>query len=79
MTRFMSEERLIPVVRARLAVKLFSEGFQVKDVANALGVTQPAVSQYLKRKRGAHFQGISAFDSLVDPLAEKLAKRLGPS
>ena len=76
MSRFMSEERLIPVVRARLAEKLVSEGFRVKDVAKALSVTQPAITQYLKRRRGAPVQGISAFDSLVDPLAEKLAKRI---
>jgi len=76
MSRFVSEERLIPVVRARLAEKLVSEGFHVKDVAKALRVTQPAITQYLKRRRGATSQGISAFDTLVDPLAEKLAKRI---
>lgn len=72
----MGEERLIPVVRAKLAEKLLSEGFRVKDIANALRVTQPAITQYLKRRRGASVQGISAFDSLVNPLAEKLAKRI---
>jgi uncharacterized protein len=71
-----SEERLIPVIRARLAERLVKEGFRPKDVATALNVTPAAVTQYLKRKRGGNSASLASTDRLIDPLAEKLAKRL---
>ncbi|MDV3277167.1 MAG: hypothetical protein LYZ69_01710 [Nitrososphaerales archaeon] len=71
-----SEERLIPVIRAKVAERLASEGFKVKDIARALKVTQPAVTQYLKHRRGAAVQGITSIDALLDPLEEKLVKRI---
>jgi predicted transcriptional regulator len=71
-----SEERLIPVIRAKLAEKLAGEGFRVKDIAEALKVTQPAITQYLKGRRGTVTQTVPAVDSLVNPMAEKLSKRI---
>jgi len=71
-----SEERLIPVIRARLARKLASRGFRVKEIADALNVTQAAVSQYIKLKRGGDSERQASMDGLVDPLAEKLALRI---
>ncbi len=77
-----SEERLIPMIRARLAEKLAAEGFRVHEIATALNVTQAAVTQYLKRKRGAGRESVPGLDGLIDPVAEKLVKRvrsrLGP-
>jgi predicted transcriptional regulator len=71
-----SEDRLIPLIRAKLAEKLIRQGFHVKEIADALRVTQPAVTQYIKKRRGVRFQGIENMDILVDPLAEKLAGRI---
>lgn len=71
-----SEERLIPAIRARLAEHLVAEGLRPKEVAMALNVTQAAVTQYLKRKRGGHPADLSSINFLVDPLAEKLLKRV---
>lgn len=71
-----SEERLIPVIRAKVAERLARKGFKVKDIARALKITQPAVTQYLKHTRGAAVQGITSIDTLLDPLEEKLAKRI---
>ena len=71
-----SEEKVIPVVRATLARKLAARGFKVSDIARALKVTQPAVTQYLRGKRGVSSGGASGVDSLVDPLAEKLTGRM---
>jgi predicted transcriptional regulator len=51
---FRSEERLIPMIRARLAERLVREGFRPKEVAASLNVTQAAVTQYLKRNRGGN-------------------------
>ncbi len=73
---FRSEERLIPLIRARLAERLVQEGFRPKQVASALNVTQAAVTQYLKRKRGGNPSMLVSIDRLIDPLAEKLAKRI---
>lgn len=75
-TDVKSEERLIPLIRARLAEKLVQQGFRVKEAAEALRVTQPAVTQYLKKRRGAKLHGVQVIDRLVDPLAEKLGSRI---
>ena len=56
MSEIRSEERLIPIIRASLAERLVREGFHTKEIADALNVTQPAVTQYLKGKRGKSFQ-----------------------
>jgi predicted transcriptional regulator len=71
-----SEERLIPEIRARLAKKLAHQGFRVSEIAHALKVTQPAVTQYLKGRMGVTLQGITNLDILLDPLAEKLGQRV---
>src|SRR4029077_13484969 len=73
---YKSEERLIPMIRARLAERLIKEGFRPKEAAAALNVTQAAVTQYLKRKRGGNAPALASIDHLVDPLAEKLARRM---
>lgn len=71
-----SEERLIPMIRAGLAKKLVHRGFRVSEVARSLRVTQSAVTQYLKAKRGASIRETSNVDSLLDPLSEKVAERI---
>jgi predicted transcriptional regulator len=53
--RFESEvvsEELLPAVRSVMAERLKQEyGLKQHEVAEVLGVTQPAVSQYLNKKR----------------------------
>jgi predicted transcriptional regulator len=71
-----SEERLIPVIRARLAERLVKAGFRPKEAARALNVTQAAVAQYLKRKRGKNTNASASLDRLIEPLAEKLVRRM---
>jgi len=73
---YRNEERLIPIIRARLAERLMREGFRPKEAAAALKVTQAAVTQYLKRKRGRSTASLISIDRFIDPLAEKLVKRL---
>jgi predicted transcriptional regulator len=70
-----SEERLIPMIRAALAERMAQEGFHVKDIAVTLNVTQAAVTQYLKRKRGSSRDSLENLGHLIDPLAEKAIKR----
>ncbi len=70
-----SEERLIPEIRARLAKKLSHRGLHVSEIARILKVTQPAVTQYLKGRRGAVLQDAPNIDILLDPLVENLSER----
>lgn len=76
MEELRSEERLIPGVRALVAQKLSARGCRVKEIASALNVTQAAVTQYLKQKRGGRLAEVPGADRLVEPLVEKLAKRM---
>ncbi len=71
-----SEERLIPIIRAALAKRLASEGFKVKEIAGALNVTPAAVTQYVKSRRGTNIMSVGKVDQIVDPLADKVAKRI---
>ncbi|MDA4121711.1 MAG: hypothetical protein OK456_00865 [Thaumarchaeota archaeon] len=75
-TDIRSEERLIPIIRANLAQKLADQGFRVKEIASALNVTPAAVTQYLNKKRGAGASDVSNVDEMVDPLVEKLTRRI---
>ncbi len=43
---------VIPTIRAELAKELVRLGMSQKDIAERLGITQSAVSQYIKDKRG---------------------------
>jgi len=71
-----NEERLLPLIRAHLAIKLASEGFHAKEIAESLNITRPAVTQYIKGKRGRDLSSTDHIDEIVNPLAEKLAKRI---
>jgi len=71
-----NEEILLPVIRADLARRLAEKGFRVSEIAAALRVTQPAVTQYLRGRRGAWNVENSHVDTMVNPLAEKLAQKI---
>jgi rubrerythrin len=77
MSETRSEEYLIPFVRAMLAQRLNREGFRARVIANALNVTQPAVTQYLKGRRGTRDSPAPAHaESIINPLADRLLKRM---
>jgi uncharacterized protein len=66
----------MPVVRARLAVKLEREGLRVGEIASALNITPAAVVQYIHGKRGRlTLRGVQA-DRTIDPLADKVLQRI---
>lgn len=73
---FENEEKLIPGIRASLAKKLAHQGFRPSEIARALRVTQPAVTQYVKGRRGGVIRGIPKIDAFVDPLAERIGERI---
>jgi len=68
-------EKLIPAVRARLAIKLGREGLRVTEIASALNITPAAVVQYLQGKRGRLNPRGVANDRTIDALAEKVLQR----
>jgi len=43
---------VLPTIRAELAKELVRNGMSQKDISERLGITQSAVSQYIKDKRG---------------------------
>jgi uncharacterized protein len=43
---------VIPTIRAELAKELVKMGMSQKEISQRLGITQSAVSQYIKDKRG---------------------------
>ncbi len=70
-------KRLLPVIRAETA-RLLSERLSQQQVAAALGVTQPAISQYIASRRGEdHVAGdIGELRESVQVFAQKLERGL---
>ncbi len=70
----------LPALRAVLAKELASCGLNQKEVAEVLGISQPAVSQYLRDLRGTtnHFTGDQELFMRVKDICEKMrSKEIG--
>ena len=67
---------LLPALRKHLAVYLKKEGMKQKDIAITLSLTEPAVSQYLKKKRG---ETISLSPDMVGEVAMSARTLMGDS
>lgn len=61
---------VVPAIRKALVVELKDMGLKQKDIAPLLGITAPAVSQYIKDKRAKCC--CTAFDR--DPLKSEIRK-----
>ncbi|MDY6761411.1 MAG: helix-turn-helix domain-containing protein [Candidatus Nanohaloarchaea archaeon] len=62
---------ILPAVRSLVAKELKEEGYTQTEIADALDLTQPAVSQYLNAARGRKVQRIQE-----DPDAYETVQRL---
>lgn len=68
---------VLPAVRSIVARELADRGHTQTEIADMMGVTQPAVSQYLSSTRGSRVQrikdgGVNAeLDALVTGLLER--------
>jgi len=69
---------LIPIFRSHIAKELIEKyNFTQDEVAEKLGTTQAAISQYIHSKRG--YKGIEQFNQYlpeIQALANKTAKRI---
>jgi len=72
----LAVKAIVPTVRAMLAKEL-SSSYMMKqqDVAASLGLTQSAISQYLRNVRGntLNLEGVKGIDRVVRELAEAIS------
>ena len=69
---------VLPSIRAALAEELVHRDISQKDVSKMLGITPPAVSQYVSKKRGYNIEFrediLQAIGVLADDLIEEKVK-----
>jgi predicted transcriptional regulator len=63
---------VLPAIRKELALNLKKLGLKQKKIANLLGITEPAVSQYIKSKRANNI----IFNSKIKKNIEKSSKKI---
>jgi predicted transcriptional regulator len=74
----LASKSVIPAIRALVVKRLVEEhGMTQQEAAKLLGVTQPAVSKYLHRKRGAaiHLAGIREIDQATNEIADLVSSK----
>lgn len=72
----VNEEKLLPLVRAKLAKKLLRMGYRAKEISSMLRVTPAAVTQYRKGRRGNKLSGAGKHEQIIDALADRAAHRI---
>jgi len=65
--------RILPTIRSEIAKRLTSLGLPQMVISKRLGITQPAVSQYVTSKRGTTFAVSPDAQTLIQSLAEDVA------
>jgi predicted transcriptional regulator len=69
---------VLPSIRAAIAEELVKRGISQKEVSKMLGITPPAVSQYVSKKRGYNIEFrediLQAIGVLADDLIEEKVK-----
>lgn len=69
-------QKVLPAIRAELARILLEEGLPRQQVANKLGLSKAAISQYMSAKRGKDVSFPSEIDEKINELARNLAGSL---
>jgi quinolinate synthase len=64
---------ILPAIRSEIAKKLASLGLPQMVISKRLGITQPAVSQYVTKKRGTTFAVGEEAQTLIQLLAQDVA------
>jgi len=68
---------LLPALGAELAKEMKEDGMTQNEIAEKLGVTPSAVSQYLKKKRGSEIKFGTKSAKMVKQLAKSLKNGTG--
>ena len=63
---------VLPSIRAATAQELIKRGISQKEVSRMLGLTPPAVSQYLSKKRGYNIEFREDIRQAIGVLADDL-------
>ncbi|MCJ7450762.1 MAG: hypothetical protein MUP58_03420 [Candidatus Nanohaloarchaeota archaeon QJJ-9] len=59
-------EKILPALRSVVVQELDNRGYNQDEIAEMMDLTQPAVSQYLNRRRGNQIEAIRSYDDLRD-------------
>lgn len=62
----------LPAIRAELSKKLIEKGYTQSKIAESLGISKPAVSQYVNNKRGTKLDLEEETRSRIESAAEKI-------
>jgi uncharacterized protein len=63
---------VLPAIRAAIAEELVKRGLSQKEVSKLLGLTPPAVSQYVSKKRGYSLEFNDEVKADIGKLADDL-------
>ncbi len=63
---------VLPGIRAAIAEELVKRGQSQKEVSKILGITPPAVSQYVSKKRGYNIEFREDIRAAIGKLADDL-------
>lgn len=63
---------VLPSIRAATAKELVERGISQKEVSRMLGITPPAVSQYVSKKRGYNIEFREDIQRAISALADGL-------
>jgi len=63
---------VLPSIRAAIAGELINRGLSQKEISNLLGITPPAVSQYISKKRGYNIKFGKDIKASISKLADDL-------
>jgi uncharacterized protein len=66
---------VLPSIRAAIAGELVKRGISQKDVSQMLGITPPAVSQYVSKKRGYNIEFREDIREAIGRLADDLIQK----
>lgn len=70
--------KVLAGIRAELAMRLLDEGLSQQDIANRLGLSKAAVSQYVNAKRGFEIDDSDSVEEELQKLSEKLKEKTPP-
>jgi predicted transcriptional regulator len=66
---------VLPSIRAAIAEELVKRGMAQKDISKLLGITPPAVSQYVSKKRGYNIEFGEEIKESISRLADDLSEK----